>query len=292
MRDQRFYRKALSMLFTVVIFLILPFSIQAKELQTGMFGLWAYTPWDEGIRLVKDSGFSVVVIDGSKSRIETASRLGLKCIVDFKFSKATTQDPALWQKYLGDLRQKVTDLKDYPAIIAWYPVDEPDGTDIPLEYIKQVRTLIRSIDAKRPIFTVFNKPEKWSKYLPFFDILCIDPYLLKRNSAGLPDTTVKVKDWLKKIKSDSRKTKANKPIWITLQGFESVPKIAGNKDWWQEITPAVFNATLNIALQENVDGILVYTLASSGSSTYYDWNLPRLKPLLWDEVRKVPASVK
>ena len=284
-----FYHKAIRMVFVVGIFLISTLSVQAKEIETGMFGLWAYTPWDEGIQLVKDNGFSVVVIDGNKSRIETASKLGLKCIVDYKFSKATTKDPVLWQKYLADLEKMVTDLKDYPAIIAWYPVDEPDGQEIPLKYIKQVRTLIKSVDAKRPIFTVFNKPEKWSKYLPFFDILCIDPYLLK---TGRPDTSEKVKTWLKKLKSDSYKAKVKKPIWVTLQGFERVPKIPGHNDWFQEITPAVFNETLNFALQENVDGILVYTLATTGNSEYYDWNLPKLKPLLWDAIRKVPAKVK
>jgi hypothetical protein len=262
-----------------------------NKIHTGLFGLWAYSHWDEGLKLVKDNGFNIVIVEGNKNRVEKIRKQGLMCIVDFKFSKKTTQDAVQWKEYLKGLERTVLQLKDNPAVFAWYPVDEPDGQDIPIVKIQEVMKLIKSLDPNRPIFTVFNTPDKWESYLPYFDIISVDPYMTKRNPAtGKPDTIEKVRGWLRKIEGDLRKMKEKKPVWVVLHGFEFIPRVPGIKDWYQIVTPAQFNDMVNIALDENVDGILVYTMAAINNHDYQDWILPVNDPKLWDAVRNLPRK--
>ena len=276
----------------LVVSLTIPHDTYAgNKIHTGIFGLWAYSPWDEGLKLIKDNGFDIVIIDGNKNRIEKVRTQGLKCIIDFKFTKKTIQDDVQWKEYLRKLEKIVLQFKDNPAVFAWYPVDEPDGQGIPIAKIQEVIKLIKSLDPSRPIFTVFDAPEKWESYLPYFDIISVDPYLLKRNPAtGKSDTIDKVRDWLRKIRGDLRKMKEEKPVWVVLHGFELIPRIPKVKDWYQIVTPTQFNDMVNIALDENVDGILVYTLAGVGGSDYYDWILPVNDPKLWNTVRMLPRK--
>jgi hypothetical protein len=47
---------------------------------------------------------------------------------------------------------------------------------------------------------------------------------------------------------------------------------------------------VNIALDENVNGILVYTMTAINSHDYQDWILPVSDPKLWDAVRNLPQK--
>lgn len=280
----------------LVVSLTVPHDTYAgNKIHTGLFGLWYYSWYyssrDEGLKLVKDNGFDIVIVDGNKNRIEKIRKQGLYGIVAINLSRKTTQDAVQWKEYLKGLEKTVLQLKDNPAVFAWYPVDEPDGQDIPVAKVQELIKLIKSLDPSRPIFTVFNTPEKWESYLPYFDIISVDPYLVKRGlTTGKPDTIDKVSVWLRKIKSDLKKMKEEKPVWVVLHGFELIPRIPKVKDWYQIVTPTQFNDMVNIALDENVDGILVYTLAGVGGSDYYDWILPVNDPKLWNTVRMLPRK--
>jgi len=72
----------------LVVSLTVPHDTYAgNKIHTGIFGLWAYSPWDEGLKLIKDNGFDIVIIDGNKNRIEKVRTQGLKCIIDFSSQK-------------------------------------------------------------------------------------------------------------------------------------------------------------------------------------------------------------
>lgn len=285
---------AASIICILIVSLTTPHNSYAeKTIHTGLFGLWAYSPWDEGLKLIKDNGFNIVIVEGNKDRIEKIRKQGLHGIVAIGLSKKTTQDSVQWKNYLKGVEKTVLQVKDNPAVFAWYPVDEPDGQDIPVVKIQEVIKLIKSLDPNRPIFTVFNTPEKWESYLPYFDIICVDPYLVKKGiTTGKPDTIDKVRDWLRNIKGDLKKMKEKKQVWVVLHGFECIPRVPKVKDWYQIVTPAQFNNMINIALGEDVDGILVYTLAFINSPDYNDWNIQVNDPKLWDAVRNLPRKTE
>lgn len=54
----------------------------------------------------------------------------------------------------------VTRLKDHPAILSWYLIDEPDGGDYPPAYVHAAAAIIRELDHKHPITACFvNIPQ-------------------------------------------------------------------------------------------------------------------------------------
>lgn len=269
-----------------------PLAAQAEQgkVYTGIFGLWAYRPWDEGLALARKNGFDLVVIEASRSRLDQVQAQGLKAIVAFDLFKGTVEDPVQWRGYLDNLRAKVTALKGHPAVLAWYPVDEPDHRGVPEHAVREAVALVRSLDPSRPVFGVLNDPDKWLRYLPIFDIVSVDPYLL----VGSRDTPEKVRTYLRRIRADLAGLKIQKPVWVTVGAFEMIPKSEADRqyDWYQRVTAAQFDAMADIAIAEGAQGILVFALAHRGDAHYKDWSMPGDSPRLWDAVRRLPARVR
>lgn len=257
-----------------------------------MFGLWAWGDWGDALKIVKDNGFDIAVGANSKTVLDKAHALGLKCIVDFGLTKETAEDKKKWQNYLNDLSTKVTELKDHPAVFAWYFVDEPDWQNIPIKKIEQIVNLIKSIDKTKPIFTVLTIPDRWNAYLPYFDIISIDPYL-QNKSDGNYEKPEKVREWIKKLRYDLNKLDIKKPLWVVLGAFEMKFKTAfqHKTPLFKKPTPEEFNEMVKIAISEKVEGILVYTLSFRDIPQYKDWRLPEDDTALWEAVRNIPHVV-
>lgn len=266
------------------------FGSDQKKIYTGIFGLWAWGDWNEALQLVKDNGFDIAVGVSSKKYLDRAQELGLKCLVDMALTKEIVNDETRWKTFLGGVRLKVSELKDHPAVFAWYVVDEPDSQQIPVEKIKMIRDLIRSIDNNKPIFTVLSASDKWDAYLPYFDIIAIEPYI-KRNPDGTHTDPQNMRIWLQTLRSSLKKKDLKKDVWVVLGALEAKPKDPTTRMIFERPTPGEFQELLKIALDEKVKGVLVYTLASKGNLKYNDWNLPKNAPELWDVVKKMPYVV-
>lgn len=264
-----------------------------NKIYTGIFGLWAWGDWGTALKIVKDNGFDIAVGANSKTILDQAHALRLKCIVDFGLTKEIAEDKKKWQNFLNDLSTKVTELKDHPAVFAWYFVDEPDWQNIPAKKIEQIVNLIKSIDKTKPIFTVLTKPDRWSLYLPYFDIISIDPYL-QNKSDGNHEKPEKVREWIKKLRNDLYKLDIKKPLWVVLGAFEAKFKTPHQLKTpiFKKPTPEEFNEMVKIAISEKVDGILVYTLSFRDIPQYKDWRLPEDDKALWEAVRNIPHVVK
>lgn len=274
-----------ALLSACILFIGLSSKTQAKKIHAGMYGVWALNSWNEGAQMLKDNNFQIVVGMANKALLDKAQQKGLQFIVAFGLTKSIAEDETKWQDFLNKLRKNVTELKDHPAVFAWYPVDEPDWQKISPAKIDEVTSVIRSIDKNKPIFTVLGVPSKWQEYLPYFDIIAVEPYLTPGT------TTEKVKQWLVKVNDDLGKLKLKKPVWVVLGAFEQIPLGPMDKQPFFKPTPEDFNKMLTIALNEGVSGVLIYSLAFPKSEKYRDWNIVRDDPLLWDEVRKVPGKV-
>jgi endo-1,4-beta-mannosidase len=255
----------------------------AKQIYTGMFGAWAYDSADAAFQLMKNNGFQLAVVN--TYHLDKAQQYGLKGIVAFSLTKDMAADDAKWQEFLNTLKSSISQYKNHPAVFAWYPVDEPELQGIPIDKIKTVKNLIKSIDQNHPIFTVMNKPELWVKYLPYFDIIAEDKYL--DYATNTPEV---VRESIKRLKADLKSLNMNKPVWAVIGALDLRKKVGPSS--YHKPTPEEFNKMVDIALQEGAAGILVYTLAFKNFPLFSDWNLPKDDPVLWETVRKLPQYLK
>jgi len=267
-------------------------AVSAERIATGLFGLWAWPDWDQALAIVKDNGFDVVVGMSKTSELDKEAAAGVKVLVGLGLTPAIAEDEANWPKYLEGVKARVAQLKDHPALLAWYVVDEPDLWGISLEKIRAVREAVRAVDQRTPHFTVFANPAKWSAYLPYFDIVAVDPYLHER-TPGAAEKPVKVAQWLAKIQDDLKRAGLERPVWVVLGAFELKTRSAATrKPTFYRPTPGEFNEMVKIAVDAGVGGILVFTLAKTFDPAYEDLNLPKDDPALWEAVRALPATVR
>lgn len=265
---------------------------EAKQIHTGLFGLYAWGNWPEALNITRDNGFDIVIDASNKNALDMCQERGLKSFVDnFGFTPDMVTNETKWQQFLATVRDKVTALKDHPAVFGWYLVDEPDGQKIPVAKVKQMNALVRSIDKKHPIMTVLADKDGWKPYLQYYDIVVIDPYL-RKNKFSTQDTPIKVQEYIRKIRRDMRLTKVVRPLWVTIGAFDYLPKSVTGYNEFLKPTPEQFNQMVDYAKQEGVDGILVWTFGTRNNPNYYDWTLIHNEPALWDAVRKLPARVK
>lgn len=274
--------------FGIFLTLVLTAEAQQGKVYTGMFGLYGWPNYTEKLNQVKSNNFDMAVIGLADWMIDGAQSQGLKSIGDYKFTVEMTKDPDKWNYYVSRVTELVTHFRSNPSIYAWYLVDEPDGQDIPIEKIKFIRQLVKKLDPTRPLFTVLCKPDKWYKYMPYFDIIAVDPYLFKKPAT---DETI-VTQWLRKAKDDMRRLKINKPLWVVLGAFDLKFTAPPYNSSFNKPTPEQFNRMVDLSLAEKVDGILVFTLGVINYPVYFDWDLVKQDPNLWDAVRKVPQRVQ
>lgn len=264
-------------------------SVYGKEIQTGIYGLSASGNFSEAVKISSQNGFQLAVVAADKNQIDVLSNNNMKGLVAFWLKRETVNDEAKWQQFLITLRDKVLELKGHPAVFAWYVVDEPDGQALSIDKLSDLRIMIKLIDPVTPLFTVLDNPDKWAMYLPYFDIIAVDPYMRKKY--GSYDTPEVVRDWLKKVKSDQYKIKSAKPIWVVLGAFDARPKADDVRSNYKKPTPSEFRNMVDMSMAEGVEGILVYTYAFIENDRYSAWKLPSDDLLLWNEVRKLPSMV-
>ena len=78
--------------------------------------------------------------------------------------------------------KRINDLKDHPAIIAWYINDE-----LPVSMLEQLsghRDLCEELDPGRPTWVVLYQVDQIRSYVPTFDAIGTDPYPIPEKPAG------------------------------------------------------------------------------------------------------------
>lgn len=265
----------------------------AKEINVGMYGVWAWPNKAEAFKMLSDNKFNLASGVGSRDHLDKAHRFGVKCLVgtDIKLTKDIANDPERWIVYLDAIKKHVNQLKNHPAVFAWYFVDEPSWHQIPVGKLKELNAMIKALDTNHPIYTVLSTPDSWLEYMPLFDIIGIDPYL-KSSTNSIDGTPMIVKKWIQKIKSDVSRLGGKKPeIWAVVGAFEEKPKLPIFKSQFRKPTPREFVQMIDYAMEEQVDGIMIWTLGFKHSSRYEDWYLPYDDPSLWEVVRNTPNRV-
>ena len=269
--------------------LLLPLAAEAdapRTVRTGIYNLEVPGGLEENLALARKGGFGLAVIGAFDQQLDMIGAAGMKAVVALWLDAeaAKSPDKEKWQDAKAKIKEKVERLKSHPALYAWYVVDEPDGDAFPIAKLAEARDLIRSIDAKTPLLAVFDKPREWAAYFPYFDILCVDPYLRRRRIRGGYETSAVVTEWLKIAKQDMAKLKGKRKLCAVLGAFD-IRSRADATPGYRKPTPDEFKDMTARSLAEGVDEIYVYAYALGGDEKSLPWLLPKDDPKLWESVQ-------
>lgn len=174
------------------------------------FGLYfANTPKKE-VDIYKDSAFNCVMPYHRISRddLDYLNANNIKVI----YSVKDYYPGRLGLKTQEDADAKtssvINDLKDHPAIIAWYVNDEMPLNMLPSLTAK--RDLVEKLDPGRPAWVVLYQYNDIRDYLPSYDVIGTDPYPIPGKS---PEVAL---DWARKTTNGTFNCKAN---WMVPQIF-------------------------------------------------------------------------
>lgn len=240
----------------------------------------------DGLRLAKEKGFNTAVVPAEVSWADKLHALGLKGVFFFAFQKEIGMEPKRWERFNARLKQVISRLKDHPAVLAWYVVDEPDGQGIPVETFCRLYRQVKTWDSKHPFFAVFNVPGRWHRYFPCTDVVGLEPYLVRRGG-GYEGPEVVTRQ-IRRARYDLNRLSLSKQIWVVLQAFEYRYEEAGVPPPFKvPITPIDLEEMFIRALREGVDGVFLYALAWEAGVNpvtkkgYQAWNLLQDRPKLW-----------
>jgi hypothetical protein len=110
----------------------------------------------------------------------------------------------------ADIRSVYKSLKDHPALLAWYIIDET-----PVDYAEEqiaLQKIRRESDPDHPTFAVLDYPRNIDAFMGSFDVVASDPYPIgyKRPSIGIAaDYPVVCRE----------KTFGIRPVWQVPQSF-------------------------------------------------------------------------
>lgn len=244
--------------------------------------------WDEVIHLASAFQFELITCDAEKALLDKAAAAGVRCIVGLGLSKRVADDPKGWEAFLEKSRSRVEQLRNHPAVFAWYPVDQPDWQKIPPTQAMALASIIRGLDRTHPIFTTLFEPDRWSEYFDTADIIGVTPYLLRR-SAISSDSPEKVTETIRRMRADLQSHHASKPVWAILGAFELKSKRADvTPAPYHKPTPSEWDQMVALALAERVDGIAVFVARLDDRN--YSWTLTS-DPPLWESVRQLPKRL-
>jgi len=189
--------------------------------------------------------------------------------------------PATQMKDISYSLQKVAsaveEFRNSPALLAWQLVDEPElKKTISLSDVAQLYKMVDIVDGTHPSALVISKADKLEDYVPYTDIIIVDPY-------PIPDRPLTlVSDMIDKtILAVGDK----KPVWAILQVFGYQDK--QHKGWnrKREPTLAEVRCMTYLAIAHGAKGIFYF--AYHGSQ--YDI---RLSPKHWDGVKRIAGELR
>lgn len=271
--------------------LLLPLAAGAdapRSVRTGIYNLEVQGGLEGNLALARKGGFGLAMIGAFDQQLDMIGAAGMKAVVALWLDAeaAKSPDKEKWEDAKAKIKEKVERLKSHPALYAWYVVDEPDGDAFPIAKLAEARDLIRSIDARTPLLAVFDKPREWAAYFPYFDIVCVDPYLRRRRIRGGYETPAVVTEWLKIAKQDMAKLGGERKLCAVLGAFDIRAKDAGETPGYRKPTPGEFKEMTARSLAEGVDEIYVYAYALDGGKKSLPWLLPKDDSKLWQSVQE------
>jgi len=164
----------------------------------------------EIFQLLKNAGFNTV---GYRGMGETA---GLSNFLNFGLSKGLRFVIPLYgnmkvKENYSNSREKMTALKDHPAVLLYKFQDEPDIWNTPPFEMIGLRQILNECDKNHGGSSeLFSTSKLFDKYSYALDVIQLDPYPKSKT----PEPITMIRDWIDGAK------KAGKPVFITIQAFD------------------------------------------------------------------------
>lgn len=201
-------------------------------------GIYSIPKSDDPFRELAEAGFNLVRCD-SKEQLDKAHENGLKVWVALGDRLDLSKDA---ENRKGDIKARVAELKDHPALLAWESMDEPAWTwkkpwqaRASADGLAQGHKLVKELDPDHLLW-INHAPRNTEKTLTKFsqntDILACDVYpviskdinadktyaiMPNGKQTDLANQTIScVGEYVDKMKRAAGKDRAT---WIVLQGF-------------------------------------------------------------------------
>ena len=152
-------------------------------------GMYWHTINEKDIRVYADSKFNCLMPYGSPTadQMDLAHRHGLKVIYSVKDWYAGSGHCPKSIKTAADelpqLRKRVGQFRDHPALLAWYLNDE-----LPQRYMPRLEAHQRCVaaeDPHHPTWVVLYQVRQVGAYINTFDVIGTDPYPIGRHPASM-----------------------------------------------------------------------------------------------------------
>ena len=179
-----------------------PLGMYLSNVNTNMVNAYAKGPWN----------CCLPYQSGGKKELDFLASKGLKVIYGLhdywgkvgKTPRYKTDDDAQ-----AACRETVLKVKDHPAVIGWYVLDE-----MPLKFLPRMlarQRMMRELDPDHPTWGVFFQYYQLREYMPVCDVLGTDPYPIGDKPISLPT---------EHIRAIRRATFGHRALWQVPQAFD------------------------------------------------------------------------
>ena len=117
-----------------------------------------------------------------RAYLDEAHRCGVKVVVALNFlvSAPGWEKRPLPKVDLSEPMKVVSAVKQHPAALAWYPLDEPEARRVAPAFVARVCRELRALDRTRPILMSLHTPQKAKPYARFLDWVGFHSYPITR----------------------------------------------------------------------------------------------------------------
>jgi len=163
-------------------------------------GMYGGSLSDAEFAIYREAPFNTMFCKAKREDLDLCAKRGMKAIIGL----AGIFDHAV-------LEAKLRELKDHPAVLAWYTNDE-----IPPGFARRqagLQEVFRRVDPEHPTWTVLDKPWQVRDFLTSFDVIGMDPYPIGNHRGGIDIAW----GWARQCDAQAY---GMRPMWQVPQAFD------------------------------------------------------------------------
>ncbi|MBN1553560.1 MAG: hypothetical protein JXA11_02360 [Phycisphaerae bacterium] len=214
----------------------------------------------------------------ARSYLQAAHKAGLKVFMGLPREKINDYDETFLQNFVAELRNE-------PALLAWYLYDEPAVQRVGMHRLWKLRKAISDVDPRHPTTLVLCRPELSGIYGQACDILWVDPYPLDHTPA---EPLEMVSDWVNQARSLLPK---RQPVWVVI-GAHDIRYWNNPEDALKKLGPPdrpsheQLRCMTHLALSAGAKGILYFW----PDTKKYD--IQKDTPKIWENLIRVVGELR
>lgn len=244
-------------------------------------GLYLGPTEDEHLARIAAGGFNTILCYGygvgkdPRDYLDRAAKHGLRVIYSIKdlYEGSKWYPKREGMSDLEQMRKYIAELRDHPALLAWYTNDELGPEWMPK--LQAAYELVCELDPDHPAFQVLCVPSQNHLYYGVTNILGVDPYPIPRHPITM------VGEWMDTARGAMWHAK---PVWCVPQIFQWANYSKDPKD--REPTAQEKRAMVFLGLIHGAQGMVCYS--------YYDLFKGADKAAFerrWSEVSAIAGDV-